>query len=133
MGARSSGRFATTQDLGFDILSRCGLDAISPVQCPRPTMFAVTVTFEIDPQYAKAFMPLMIDNAKASLNLEPACQQFDVCTSPTSPTRVFLYELYDDPAAFDVHLGMHHFKEFSAATAHMITDKTVHTFEQVTQ
>ena len=38
---------------------------------------------------------------------------------------MFLYEVYDDRAAFEAHLSMPHFKAFDAATADMIRSKTV--------
>jgi autoinducer 2-degrading protein len=38
---------------------------------------------------------------------------------------VFLYEVYDDRAAFDAHLSAPHFKSFDAATAGMIRSKKV--------
>ena len=38
---------------------------------------------------------------------------------------MFLYEVYDDRAAFDAHLSTPHFKSFDAATAGMIRSKKV--------
>lgn len=96
-------------------------------------MFAVTVMFEIKVEHAGVFLPLMIANAKASLNDEPGCKQFDVCCNPAKPTDVFLYELYDDEAAFKLHLQTPHFKSFDAQVASMIENKTVQTFTEVTQ
>ena len=94
-------------------------------------MFAVTVTLRIDPPFWDRFCPLIEQNAKASRNTEPGCLQFDVCTSPAQPQTVFLYELYTDRAAFDAHMETTHFQEFDLATAEMIIEKTVHTFENV--
>ncbi|HCI20551.1 MAG TPA: antibiotic biosynthesis monooxygenase, partial [Alphaproteobacteria bacterium] len=47
------------------------------------------------------------------------------CHDPDHPGHVFLYEVYDDRAAFDAHLSMPHFKSFDAATAGMIRSKKV--------
>lgn len=95
--------------------------------------FAVTVTFTVKPGDMQAFMPLMLDNARVSLETEAACHQFDVATDPSIPDTVFLYEIYEDRAAFDHHLATPHFKVFDAAVAEMIAAKTVRTFAQVTQ
>ena len=94
-------------------------------------MYAVTVTFKVAPDRFDAFLPLMEENARQSLRVEPGCRRFDVCTDPSLPDTVFLYELYEDRAAFDVHLASVHFKSFDAAVAPMILDKTVRCFAQV--
>jgi quinol monooxygenase YgiN len=47
-------------------------------------------------------------NATATREREPGCRQFDVCTS-ADDGLVFLYEVYDDRAAFDAHLAAPHF------------------------
>ena len=88
-------------------------------------MYVIIVDFEIDPEQLDAFLPLMCENAAASARDEPGCRQFDVCHDPDHPGHVFLYEVYDDRAAFDAHLSMPHFKSFDAATAGMIRSKKV--------
>jgi len=96
-------------------------------------MFAVTVLFRIEEGQMDAFLPLMIDNAQTSLKTEPGCRQFDVCTDPARPQEIFLYEIYDDEAAFKVHLKSAHFLSFDARVADMVAGKTVQTFSQVMQ
>jgi len=96
-------------------------------------MYAVTVTFTLNPGRASAFLPMMRDNARTSLDREPGCRQFDVCTDPDRPDVVFLYELYDDRAAFDAHLAAPHFQSFDAATQGMVAIKDVVTFAEVWQ
>ncbi|MEO1640086.1 MAG: putative quinol monooxygenase [Pseudomonadota bacterium] len=96
-------------------------------------MYAVCVTFRLHPGQAAAFMPLMLANATTSKQLEPGCHQFDVATNPDDPEAVFLYELYRNRAAFDAHLARGHFKDFDAAVADMIAEKTVQTWTRVVQ
>lgn len=93
--------------------------------------YAVCVTFLIQPDQMASFMPLMIANAKASLNTEEGCQRFDVLTDPSRPNEVFLYELYDTPAAFQLHLASDHFQTFDDAVASMILGKDVKLYTQV--
>ena len=88
-------------------------------------MYVIIVNFEIDPEQIDAFLPLMRKNAAASARDEPGCRQFDVCHDPDHTSHVFLYEVYDNRAAFDVHLSMPHFKSFDAATDSMIRSKTL--------
>ncbi len=87
-------------------------------------MYVVLVTFDVKPEAWEAFLPLMAENARASLHAEPGCLQFDVCRDPDAP-RVVLYEVYTDRAAFDAHLATAHFKAFDAAVAPMIAAKQV--------
>ncbi len=94
-------------------------------------MFAVTVTFRIKPAFQDRFLPLMRDNARASIRDEAGCSRFDVCTDPARPGDVFLYELYDNAAAFDQHLQTDHFKRFDTAVADMIESKEIVTYETV--
>ena len=96
-------------------------------------IFAVVVTFTLNPGKHDAFMPLMLENAATSLRDEPGCHQFDVATDPSRPNEVFLYELYTDGAAFSEHLAASHFKSFDERTRDMILSKDVRTYEKVRQ
>lgn len=91
-------------------------------------MYVVCVTFQIQPGAMDSFLPLMRRNARASLDAEPGCHHFDVCTSGDRPDELFLYELYTDRAAFDAHLHSPHFLEFDAKVAPMIASKTIRTY-----
>lgn len=94
--------------------------------------FAVVVTFTVRESEWEPFLTLMQANARTSRAVEPGCQQFDVCTDPDRPQEVFLYEIYDDAAAFEAHLASDHFATFDKATAKMILTKDVRTYQQVT-
>lgn len=96
-------------------------------------MFVVTVTFTLKPDRVEDFLPLMRANAQASLREETGCRQFDICRNPDVPTSIFLYEVYDDQAAFCLHLASAHFQQFDAAVSGMITGKTAHTYAEVWQ
>jgi len=93
-------------------------------------MYVVIVDFRIKPERLAAFMPLMLENARLSRETEPGCRIFDVCVDPKEKTSVFLYELYDDRAAFDAHLASEHFKRFDAAVAEMVAAKSVRMLER---
>ena len=94
-------------------------------------MFAVCVTFQVKSGMMDHFMPLMQQQAVNSLANESGCHQFDVCTDEARPDDVFLYELYEDTAAFELHLASEHFKAFDVAVADMLADKQVNTYQQV--
>ena len=94
-------------------------------------MYVVTVEFVIDPEQREAFLPRMLDNARISRESEPGCRQFDVCSDDARPAVVFLYEVYDDRAAFDAHLAAPHFLAFAAATQAMVTRRTIVTWSRI--
>lgn len=96
-------------------------------------MYAVVVKFEIRPDAMAEFMPLMIENARASLREEEGCHQFDVCTDDQRPNEVFLYEIYSDASAFEAHKVTPHFRKFDTTTTAMIVSKSVQTFARVVQ
>ncbi|MCV0424945.1 MAG: antibiotic biosynthesis monooxygenase [Roseibium sp.] len=95
-------------------------------------MFAVTVRFQIKEGRQDEFLPLMIQNAQTSMQIEPGCHHFDVCTDADRPEEVFLYELYDDAEAFQIHLRSEHFLKFDTEVSSMVADKTVATYSKVT-
>jgi quinol monooxygenase YgiN len=83
------------------------------------------VEFIIKAGHAAEFLPAMLENARASREHEPGCRQFDVCLTPGDPHVIFLYEHYDDRAAFDAHLASVHFLAFDALVAPWVERKTV--------
>ena len=94
-------------------------------------MYVIAVEFTVKAGQGATFMPLMVANARASREREPGCRQFDVCTDPARPDAVFLYEVYDDRAAFDAHMASEHFKTFDAAVRELLAAKAVRSYERV--
>jgi quinol monooxygenase YgiN len=94
-------------------------------------MYVVTVEFRIQPGHADAFLAAVIANARTSVEHEPGCRQFDVCTVPGQPDTVFLYEVYDDRAAFDAHLATPHFLSFDHLATAWVAAKSVRTLHRV--
>ena len=94
-------------------------------------MYAVCVTIHVKAGQSEAFMPLMQLQADNSLKLEPDCHRFDVCSDAVQPEQVFLYELYSDAEAFQVHLKTAHFLQFDEAVSPLIESKTINTFTAV--
>jgi (4S)-4-hydroxy-5-phosphonooxypentane-2,3-dione isomerase len=76
-------------------------------------MYVVIVDIQIKPQNRDEFLTAMLANAKASLELEPGCHQFDVVQDEADPNHLILYEIYQDKAAFEQdHLKRPHFLEW---------------------
>ena len=94
--------------------------------------FVILVDFQLKPGALAAFLPLVQENAAASVRDEPGCRRFDVLTpespSPGQTDQVTLYEIYDDPAAFDAHLQTPHYARFRDATDDLIDGRIVRRF-----
>ena len=92
-------------------------------------MFAVTVTFEVKKEATAAFREAVLQQADASLTKEAGCRRFDVCFDAARPERIFLYELYEDAAAFERHRKTQHFARFDEAVEPMVASKRVDTWQ----
>jgi quinol monooxygenase YgiN len=87
--------------------------------------YVITVDFRLHPGRLAQFLPLMLENAEKSRTLEPGCHRFDVLLPAGETDRVFLYEIYQDEAAFNTHREMAHFKEFDSATRALIKERAI--------
>lgn len=94
-------------------------------------MFVVTVTFEIAADKTEAFRAAILKQAKDSLQGETACRRFDICVDPDRSERFFLYEIYDDAAAFDAHLESAHFRAFDEKVSAWVRQKSVVTWQLI--
>lgn len=96
-------------------------------------MFVITAEFRLKPDMLNAFMPLMLIQAEKSLSSEPGCLVFDVCIEHNdSEDVVFLYEAYEDEAAFDQHMETPHYLAFSETTSDLVAAKSVRRFDRIT-
>ncbi len=94
-------------------------------------MYVVTVRFLIKPEFTAVFREHMLRNALASRTNETGCRQFDVAVAPDDPSHIFLYELYDDKAAFETHCATSHYRDFISSTAAWIVSKKAEFFQRI--
>jgi (4S)-4-hydroxy-5-phosphonooxypentane-2,3-dione isomerase len=94
-------------------------------------MFVVTVEFRIHQSNVAEFHEAILAQSKNSLQKEKGCKLFEVLIDPEDPCVVFLYEVYTDRAAFDVHCSTEHFQDFSRAVTPWINAKHVATWERL--
>ena len=87
--------------------------------------FAITVDFTLKPGAMASFRKLINKNAQDSCTHEPGCQRFDVLVPNEPGDKVFLYEIYDDRAAFDAHLKTPHFDSFNRESEALVLTKNV--------
>ena len=94
-------------------------------------MLAVCVDFEIDPESLDAFLLSIKRNASDSLENEVGCHQFDISQDLQNPAKIFLYELYDDAVAFELHKKASHYIEFNDAISGMINKKSIRLLQKI--
>ena len=61
--------------------------------------YVLQVALQVKPENVDAFVAKVRVNAAAARS-EPGCRQFDVVVDPNDPTRMMLYEVYDDAKAY---------------------------------
>jgi quinol monooxygenase YgiN len=87
--------------------------------------YVIMVDFHLKPHCQAEFRRLIDENARASVREEPGCRRFDVMEPAKEKDRVVLYEIYDDRAAFELHLKSAHFASFNSASASLVREKIV--------
>jgi len=80
------------------------------------------VQLRIKPENVSAFMKKLGENAAAARR-EPGCRQFDVLVDPADPTRVMLYEVYDNEKAFEEHQQGGAFKKYVAEAVPLLASR----------
>jgi quinol monooxygenase YgiN len=86
--------------------------------------FVLIVEFSVKEDCLAEFSRLIEINAKASVNNEPGCFQFDVNVSSEDPCKVLLYEVYQSEEAFQVHMKQEHTQTFLSAAKPLINSQT---------
>ena len=86
--------------------------------------FTLLVQIEINKDSIDKFMPLALENARATRESEAGCRQFDVLVDPSDPSRVMFYEIYDDEAAFQAHQQTAHFKRYVDTALQYLSSRT---------
>lgn len=67
-------------------------------------------------------MKMLMENAIASRQ-EAGCRQFEVLVDPQDETKVTLFEIYQDEAAFEAHQQTAHFKRYLADAVPLLADR----------
>jgi len=93
--------------------------------------FVLTVGLGVKPDQVDRFMSMLLENAKAARETEPGCRQFDVLVDPKDRTRVMLYEVYEDDAAFQAHQQTPHFKRYIAEAIPLLQSRDRFFFRRV--
>ena len=86
---------------------------------------AIVATIEVAPGRRDEFLPLLMAHRARCLKDEPGTLQFDPLVPRDDDTKVLLYEVYQDDAAFDVHRNGPSLARWREETAGMIVKFSV--------
>jgi quinol monooxygenase YgiN len=84
--------------------------------------FVLQVAIRIKPENVDAFMKKLDENAR-NARKEPGCKQFEVLVDPNDRTKIMLYEVYNDEAAFETHQQTPHFKKYVAEAVPLLAER----------
>jgi len=85
-------------------------------------MYVIIAECRVQPDHLDDFLAASRDDARGSVRDEPGCLRFDVLQETGDPTRVWLYEVYQDRAAFDHHLTTPHFHRWNELTRDWLSE-----------
>ncbi|MEU6624801.1 putative quinol monooxygenase [Streptomyces litmocidini] len=75
-------------------------------------MYTVAVSFDVPAERRQDFIDAALEDGRQSLAHEPGTRAFDLVADAEDPDRFYLYEAYDDEAAFDAHCQGPYFARF---------------------
>ena len=85
-----------------------------------PGQFVLVVELEIDPGRLEPFKAAIKENGETAVRVEPGCRSFSAVFEKDNPTRVRLFEIYENADAFKAHLETPHFKKYDETTKDMV-------------
>jgi autoinducer 2-degrading protein len=85
-------------------------------------LYINAVDLDIVPAERDNYLAAIKENSLAAIK-EPGCRQFDILVLADDPNHLFLFEVYDDEAAFKVHRASEHFKKYASLTASMVAKR----------
>jgi quinol monooxygenase YgiN/uncharacterized protein (DUF1330 family) len=103
------------------LMGLCMGRATSAQEAPVP--YVRWADLDIDSARLESFEAAAKAHIDAAARLEPGLLALHVVSSKSTPTRVRVFEMYADEAAYRAHLETPHFKTFVAVTQPMITQR----------
>ncbi|MFK3772074.1 putative quinol monooxygenase [Pseudomonas sp. NPDC089406] len=94
-------------------------------------MYSLFIKTRVKPGSADAFLTAIQANAAASVATEPGCLVFDVSQDREDPDVIYLYEIYQDDAAYEAHTLTAHFRDSRPLVAPLIVEQVYYESEVV--
>lgn len=94
-------------------------------------MHVVVVFHEAKREHVASLRAALMLLARHALEHEAGCRQFDVAAHPLEPTSFLSYEIYDDEAAWRLHLESEHARWFSEQAGAWVETKRSLSYELI--
>jgi quinol monooxygenase YgiN len=75
---------------------------------------------QIDPARIEAYKRALADEIEASVRIEPGVLALYAVAEKDDPSRIRVFEIYANEAAYKAHLETPHFRTYKAATGDMV-------------
>jgi len=85
-----------------------------------PSRYVRLAELEIDPAQMEAFVTATREVGQASVQSEDGCIALYAVVEKDNPTRVRVFEIYRDAAAYEAHVQTAHFRKFRTTTEAMV-------------
>lgn len=85
-------------------------------------LYINAVDLDIVPAQQDAYLAAIKENSEAAIQ-EPGCKEFNILVLGDDPNHLFLFEVYENEAAFQAHRASEHFKKYAALTANMVAKR----------
>jgi autoinducer 2-degrading protein len=118
---------ATTLGLATLLLLPPGRDTLRAQSGP---FYINAVDIDVVPGQVDAYLAALKENGVAAVH-EPGCHEFNITVSPKDPNHVFIFEVYENTAAFEAHRATDHFKKYAATTKDMVAKRDARMFASV--
>jgi (4S)-4-hydroxy-5-phosphonooxypentane-2,3-dione isomerase len=119
--------FATTLALVAILLLPIGHETTRAQSGP---FYINAVDIDVVPGQIDPYLAALKENGAAAVH-EPGCHEFNITVSPKDPNHVFIFEVYDNEAAFQTHRATDHFKKYAATTKDMVAKRDARMFASV--
>ena len=94
-------------------------------------LYVNAVDIDVVPGKIENYLAAIKEVGAASLKSEPGCSEFDITVSQKDPNHLFIFEVYDNAAAFDAHLKTDHYKKYAATAKDIVAKREVHPLSSV--
>jgi (4S)-4-hydroxy-5-phosphonooxypentane-2,3-dione isomerase len=118
---------ATTLTLATLLLLPLGQDTLRAQSGP---FYINAVDIDVVPGQVDAYLAALKENGAAAVH-EPGCHEFNITVSPKDPNHVFIFEIYENTAAFEAHRATDHFKKYAATTKDTVAKRDARMFASV--
>jgi (4S)-4-hydroxy-5-phosphonooxypentane-2,3-dione isomerase len=94
-------------------------------------LYINAVDIAVVPGTIENYLAAIKEVAAATIKTEPGCSEFDITVSRKDPNHLFIFEVYDNAAAFDAHLKTDHYRKYAAAAKDIVAKRELYPLSSV--